>query len=521
MNELQQLIHTLDVSEKKSLHYFIKCLGSKSNSGLKLFNLFQILLKLNTAPSAEYLIKKLALKDKASLNVLTFRLKHKIYDFLILDNNLEKTKQLDKLNYTSLRLRKKLTQLNYLIRNKGTIKLLESELNSLINESIKYEVYNIAIDALQFKKQIFTRKKGLKEFFKINQQIEILKEKEKNINNAIDFQLYFVAQNETKNNLSFTEKNKLLTEKIIELNEAHKKNPSNFLKYFIHILENYYYIINENYNTAREVCLENLKLIINSASLFNKQRIGATYIDLFTIDINLKEYKRAMNNINYALKYFPKYSLNYYKTIESKMMVNCYLKKYKSALNDIKELNKLSSIKFPVQFEKLKYYQASVLFQNNELSKANKITASGINLPINEDGMEVYLRLLQICIFISLKKLILAIQHTENLLRHYKRYYSNKYKNERLSNLVLLFKNLSKQDFTDIELNEKLNKIFNVLLNDKKCRWEPLSPELFPIDEWIINYYQLKLNPIKTNDKISTKTNSKISSKKLILNIIH
>lgn len=515
MNELQQLIHSLEVSEKKSLQYFIKCLGVSSNSGEKLIQLLHIYSKLNTAPSKDYLVKKLAVKDKSTLNVLVFRLKQKIFDFIILENNLEKHKQQDTLSYTSIKLRKKLTQLNYLIRNKGTLKILESELNSLINESIKYEIYNIAIDAMQLKKQLYIRKKGLKEFHKINHQIDILREKEKNLNNAIDFQTYFVARNEIKNNLSNTELNKELRDKIIELNDAYIKNSSALLNYFIKIFENYYYTINENYETAREVCLENLTLIQKSPSLLNNQRIGSTYINLYTIDVNLKEYTRALNNIKAALDYFPKYSLNYFKTIETKMMVNCYLQKYSSALNDIKDLNKLTTSKYAFQFEKLNYYKVYILFHKKEYIKANKVLNNGINLPIDREGKDIYLRLVQICIFISLNKFLLAVDHTDNLLRHYKRFHSKKDKNERLNKLVLLFKYLSIQDFTEIKINDTLSKIFNSLLHEKKSKWEPLSPELFPIDEWIIKYYHLDLKSEKVNEMKFIKTELISNSKKI------
>lgn len=497
MNDLQQLIHSLQVSEKKSLQYFIKCLGSSSNSGEKLIELFHTLSKLNTAPSSDYLIKKLKLKDKSVLNVLAFRLKQKIFDFIILDNNLERYKQLDILNYTSIKLRKKLTQLNYLIRNKGTLKLLESELNSLINESIKQEIYSVAIDALQLKKQLFTRKKGIKEYLKVSHQLDILKEKEKNINNAIDFQTYFIARYEIKNTTTKNEINKELEEKLIELNESYLKHPSPLMKYLINFLENYYFTINENYLAAREVSLENLTLIQKSPSLLNKQKLGATYINLYTIDINLKEYKRAYNNIKAALQYFPKFSLNYYKTIESKMMVNCYLEKTGSALNDLKLLGTLTNSSYPVEFEKLKYYKAFILFHSKEYTKANRIINTGINMPIDKDGKDIYLRLIQICVLVSLNKLLLAVQHTDNLIRHYKRFHSKKNKNERLSKLVLLFKYLSNQDFTDIKLNEPLKKVIQTLSHDKKSMWEPLSPELYPIDKWVIEHYQLTLNSEK------------------------
>jgi hypothetical protein len=511
MNELQELIHSLDASEKKSLHYFLKCLGAKANSEKKLIQLFNIFSKLKTNPSSNYLIKKLDLKDNNSLNVLKFRLKQKIFDLIILDNNIEKHKLQDNLNFKSVKLRKKLTQLNYIIRNKGTLKLIESELNSLINESIKYEIYSIAIDALELKKNLYVRKKGLKEFHKINNQINVLIQKEKNFTNALDFQTYFVASLELKNNLTDNEIINELKEKIIELNDALEKYPSAFLKFLIKIFENYYFTINENFETAREVCLENLNLIKKSPSLLNNQRIGSAYIDLYTIDVNLKEYKRALNNIKSALKYFPKYSLNYYKTIETKMMVNCYLKQYKNALNEIKNLSKLSSPKYAPQYEKLNYYKVYVLFLKKEYTKANTILNYGINLPIDKEGNDIYLRLIHICVLISLNKIIQAIEQTNNLIRHYNRFHSKKNKNERINNLVSLFKYLSKQDFTEIKLNEKLEKTFNSLLHDKASKWAPLSPELYPIDKWVIGYYQLNLSfeEVKKKEQIQ-KINFKL-----------
>jgi hypothetical protein len=193
------------------------------------------------------------------------------------------------------------------------------------------------------------------------------------------------------------------------------------------------------------------------------------------------------------------------------MMVNCYLKQYNNALNEIKNLSKLSSPKYAPQYEKLNYYKVYVLFLKKEYTKGNTILNYGINLPIDKEGNDIYLRLIHICVLISLNKIIQAIEQTNNLLRHYNRFHSKKNKNERIKNLVSLFKYLSKQDFTEIKLNEKLEKTLNSLLHDKASKWAPLSPELYPIDKWVIDYYQLNLSfeEVKKKEQIQ-KINFKL-----------
>lgn len=491
MNDLFQIIQTLNSSEKKSLHYFLKCTGNQPKSNIKVAELFKILDYRKKAPKSEEIIKKLSLKDKNTLNVYKYRLKQKIFDFLILENNIERIKREDKLNYTSIKLRKKVAQFNYLLRNKGTLGLLESELNTLINESIRYEIYNVAIDALHIKKQLYTRRKGLKEYFKIVNKLETLNHTLKIINKGFDFQNYFLAKLEIKNNQIEKELIIELRNLLFELNNDSKLYPSALIKYFIYKFENYYYTLTEDFNTAREVCIANLSLIQKSPSLLNQQRIGTTYIDIYTNDINLKEYKRALNNIKFALKYFPKQSFNYYKTIETRFMVNCYLRKFTNALIDLKNLKKLITNKDVIQQNSIMYYQAYMYFIKNDYKKANLLLNKKINLTEDIDRKDVYFKFLQILLNIALDKKILAIQQCENLERYLKRKPLNE-NQKRAKLLYKLLKNLANQNFSDIILNKTLIKILSPLKTENKLKWQPLSPELFPMDDWLINYFKLE-----------------------------
>lgn len=491
MNDLFQIIQTLNSSEKKSLHYFLKCTGTQPKINIKIAELYKLLDSRKKAPKPEDIIKKSSLKDKNTLNVYKYRLKQKIFDFLILENNIERIKREDKLNYTSIKLRKRVAQFNYLLRNKGTLHLLESELNALINESIRYEIYNVAIDALHIKKQLYTRRKGLKEYFKISNNIETIQKTHNIINKGFDFQNYFLAKLEIKNNQIEKELINELRNILFELNEQLNNYSSPFIKYLINIFENYYYTLTEDYNTAREVCIANLSLIQKSPSLLNQQRIGTTYIDIYTNDINLREYKRALNNIKFALKYFPKQSFNYYKTIETRFMVNCYLKKFSNALLDLKSLEKLITNKDVIQQNSILYYHAYMYFIKNDFKKANLLLNKKINLTEDIERKDVYFKFLQILLNLALDKRILAIQQCENLERYLKRKPLNE-NQKRAKLLFKLLKNLANQNFSDITINKTLIKILTPLNTENKLKWQPLSPELYPIDEWLINYFKLE-----------------------------
>ncbi|MFN4235473.1 MAG: hypothetical protein ACK4IK_11790 [Bacteroidia bacterium] len=505
MNDLYQIIHTLNSSEKKSLHYFLKCTGTQPKSNIKVAELYKILENRKKAPTPEELIKKLKLKDKNTLNVYKYRLKQKILDFIILENNIERIKSEDKLNYFGVKLRKKIAQFNYLFRNKGTLRILECELNTLINECIKYEIYNIAIDALIIKKQLYTRRKGLKEYYKTSKKIDLLQQTLNVINKGFDFQNYFLAQLEIKNNQREKELIIELRNILFELNKDVNQFPSALIKYLIYKFENYYYTLNEDFNTAREVCIANLSLIQKSPSLLNQQRIGTTYIDIYTNDINLKEYKRALNNIKFALKYFPKQSFNYYKTIETRFMVNCYLKKFSNASIDLKHLEKLITNKDVVQQNSILYYKAYMYFIKNDFKKANLLLNKKINLTEDIERKDVYFKFLQILLNLALDKKILAIQQCENLERYLKRKPLNE-NQKRTKLLFKLLKNLANQNFSDITLNKTLIKILYPLKSENKLKWQPLSPELCPIDDWLINYFKLEhIEDLVLDEKIGLK----------------
>lgn len=507
MQDIYQLVHVLNSNEKKSFQYFLRCLGKSTEAGKIVENLFTFLSKRKKCPGKDAALKALRIKKDNHLNVLSFRLKQKLFDFLILENNIEKLKSKDPVNYYSIKQRKKLTQLNFLIRNKGTLKLIETELNSLINDSIKYEIYGVAIDALQLKKQLYIRKRGLKDISSINNKLLLLRETEKYINYAIDFQTYFLTKNE-KLNFENSDANKRALEGIIyELKNASENYPSAFLKYFINLFEYYYFTINESYFLARETCLENLELIKKSKSLNTWQRIGSAYIDLYTVDINIREYKKALNNINTALTYFPKYSLNYFITSETKLKVLCYQKKFAQALKQVSLLNEIISNNDILQKNKIIFYKTFILFLKKQFKKANEEIISIKKLNVDKNGMDIYLKLIQICINIALNKFDFAVKLTENTEKYYKRYHAKKFKNERIKKLLKLFKLLSKQDFNNIIVTNAIKKSLTELSIEKNISWEPLTPEVYPLDIWITDHLRLNLKfDAKSLATISTVT---------------
>jgi tetratricopeptide (TPR) repeat protein len=503
MKEIYQLVQSLENREKKTTESYLHCFSKQDNSNSSLTRLFLILSKRKRCPSNEEMVEKLQLKDKQALFYLNYRLKHKIFEAAVIDINIERLKSIDELNYVSIKLRKRLSQINFLVRTKGTLAIVKTELDNLIKEALKYELYPIVIEGYSLKKQLYIKKAAYANFLKINNLINTYSNAENAIKHAIDFHICFVAESNLEETFKDKEKRKLLEDIIFESNKQLDNFYSPTLHYYIKLFEFYYFTIKEEYTTARETCLERLKLLKKHVSINRKQRIGNAYIHLYNTDINMKEYTRALNNIHHSIKYFPKYSYNAFVAHETKFKVLFYLKRYTAASHLLEKIKNTNTNNDKFINHKIIYHKSFIYFIKGNYTQAISLLNQPLELNKDKSGHEIFIRIISVCCYLALKKYDKALWQLNNLIQNIQK--TKKYHvTERNKKIILLLKNILKQETPDIKLNTPLRKIILQLTENSNTQWEPLSPELFPIDEWLIQHFSIastKATPAQNTNK--------------------
>lgn len=504
MKEIYQLVQSLENREKKTTENYLHCFSKQDNSNSSLTRLFLILSKRKRCPSNEEMVEKLHLKDKQALFYLNYRLKHKILEAAIIDINIERLKIIDELDYLNIKLRKRLAQINFLVRTKGTLSIVRTELDNLIKEALKYELYPIVIEGYSLKKQLFIKKAAYANFLKINSLINTYSNAEDAIRRAIDFHICFVTESNLQEAFKDREKRKLLEDILFESNKELDNFYSPTLHYYIKLFEFYYFTIKGEYARARETCLERLTLLKKYVSINRKQRIGNAYIHLYDTDINMKEYKRALNNIHHSLKYFPKYSYNALVAHETKFKVLFYLKRYTAALNLLEKIKNTNTSNDKIINHKIIYHKSFIYFVKGDYAKTLSLLNQPLELNKDKSNYELLIRIITICSYMALKKYDNALLKLNNLTQNIQK--NRKYQvTERYKKIILLLKNILNQESSNIKVNSTIRKNILQLKEDSNTQWEPLSPELFPIDNWIIDHCNLNLKSKKVKSLTSLK----------------
>ena len=237
LNNLKNLVNKLRKEEIKSLINFLDYQKDAKDLQLKSIRLVKLLRSDQNHSSNDVQITLYGKVNYNAFSKLINRLKSKIYEIILFDNNLEKT-ILTRRNRIVFDIRKKLIQSEILF-SRGINNELESFQNKIIQKAKEYEVYDSMLEALHAKQRYLGFISGSNGYLKLKEEIEFYENsrvaliRAREIFNNITSKINFSASSE---------------EYGLELNKAIKILKNDFEKTKSATIGYYYYFLETEMN---------------------------------------------------------------------------------------------------------------------------------------------------------------------------------------------------------------------------------------------------------------------------------
>ncbi|MBA3900326.1 MAG: hypothetical protein H0X62_08985 [Bacteroidetes bacterium] len=483
MKPLYLLIQGLN---KREINLVISYLKSQvTGTDSKLFLLFELLLNSKELPDANAISMEFYQKEKDNaLEKLSSRLNSRILDVIISQANNEESK-LEHFDLISISIRKKLTQFYQLYYSRGNYDLVSINLlTEVISKAKKYELYSPLIEALQFDKLFRGFSKGFEEFNKVHEEIEFYNKCLAACYRAIDlyFQMTMFQNFEANNNQK--KLNDFLKSSIKELKIAFKETGSAIVGYYLKQLELSFFSNKEDFYSSRRICNELVFLLEKSKSIFLKKRIAFALANLAKCEVYLNEYDNAIKNSNEAQRYIHKNEINYILSKEVELhalFYNYQISDSKLLVESILAINQLNE-RDPFRFSKFLLYNAYILFKQKNYKEALKILNQNLEISKDKLGWEIIIRVLKIWCLIELEDETTEMQ-IYAFRKHVKRHTPKEIGRRNIIIVDFLYDLMkSKFDFNKCNALETIELLSS---NQKNVKWEHLTPELIPFQDWI------------------------------------
>jgi tetratricopeptide (TPR) repeat protein len=515
MEALHSLLHSLSRAQIRVLRNYLTSFSSRGEADAKTLHLTEILLRSSTdVPSIEQCSREIYGEPVGSRMLkLKSRLKSKVLDSLLLDINVERNDVFDELDQMTIKLKKKSAQfyvLNYSLSSHPYVKEL---IDGIIANSKQFENYSVLIELLRFKKFKKGFRQGEREFNKANKEIAFYESCNTAVLKAIDYYYRMSMMTSFKGGVEGKKGQKFLLDAIADLHKEYELTRSAVVSYYLKQLEFAYFSANKNFEAARNVCLEQLAVVNNHKSVYRRLRVGIAYDNIAQCDIFLEEYDKAIRNAQAAQKHFEKTSMNFYVSKE----IEFYSLFYNKDLQRARSIGSLllGNIKTKTgdfRYAKYRFFVAAILFQLGSYKETLKLVSEKLEVSKDKSGWEIAIRILIVLCQIELGSFDQASMLIDSLRKHIDRQGKVADIRERDRLIVKVLQMISKRGFAQGQVSEKEIELLRLLASDdKKYKWEALTPELIPFHQWVIKKYRISLTK-------ATAPKAKLSRRKVLAN---
>lgn len=489
ISNLKQLISSLKTFEIKLIKKSLSQSKIPENSKqLLLFNLLLTEKAKNFEEVQKHLFKKNESVSQKTFNKICERLKNKILDQIISDENFSFKNSFSEPFKNRHEINKQIL-LAKIFLGRGLEKDLSNTLEKILRKAKKFEFYNEFLDALYLKQMFLGVRQGISVYREIDKEILHFESCRSLFLKTRNLQQSFMNMGDFKGTISSKPKPELKL--ILNYENKCRELSSNTSLYFILILKAYFYELNVDYIQTSIILEELLILVKNQVSLFEPRRLGTLYNNMAETDIQLNKFSLALKNIANAKIHLNKNSFNYVHSKGIQFHAEFYQGNFKNSLTIINEIleNKLIS-----NFNKSKfnYLRSCNLFIQNEF-RINFLDLQLDYRQIEDDkeGWNVGVRIFEILCLIEKKEAEQIVSRLFSLKKHILRM-DKIYKLSKRDSIILkIIQELVKQNFSFKMVASIFKKeLLDLSGNEKTCDWKAFTPEVIPFHHWF--YAKLK-----------------------------
>ncbi len=498
MDRLHQLLHALDPQQVKVLKNYLTGFSTR-DPNTKFWDLAALILKNKTTiPTiTSCSIALYGSNPDGRIERLKNRLYSKVLDSLLIDINTNRDIYEDETHPVQVRLRKKMILYDLLKFTPLKQTVGAEMINDIISTAKQYEFYSIQLDAMYIYKSNYGLKKGVDFFKKFTSEIEEVEKCKKYAQRALDLyhEMGITSTFNTK-----ADKGKLenfLVSSITELRAYYIEANVKSVGYFLKTFEMTHLQLLKRIAEAREVAVNMIEFMKHNKTVGRRVRFGIwnTYIAGF--DIEIGDYKSALDHLYKGREYFSGSPLNL--AINKKLEADAHFlnEDYATTIEIASELTTVDSqVTGNFRRDMMLYYKGCCHFMLGEFREAARMFNLKFQLTQDKLGWEVSIRFMRIMTMLELDHPDEAHAMVETTNKHIERYQQTGDLNVRDKLLMKLFRELAKEGFG---FDRPTDKIYHYLLQlqekDKDHSWEPMTPELVPIHTWIIKKYGNRLIP--------------------------
>lgn len=372
-------------------------------------------------------------------------------------------------------------------QNQGKTETLNVWLDNIIEKAKELESYDTLVEALTAKKYFKGIRMGLKEFEKLNDELEFYDYCCKAVFRSTDNYYRLILNNDFVKTFSNHAADKHIEDSIAQMEQDVKKTKSEQVYYYLYIMRFAAAERKKNYSKAIDYCTQLIARLSKSKVIYRNERMGFAYTNLSQYRTFNGDYLGAIKDAKKSQKYYLENSFNYAISKEQEFHANFYYGSYTDAKKCLIELLEHPTIDTG-QFRKSKfiYYQACTFFAERQFSGALRLLNEALEIEKDKTRRNVSIRILIIMIFLELNKIDQASIAVEALRKHVGRNKKEDQLSPRDIDIVKLLRELEKEGFEFKKRNPSASQLLKKLSEkNNESSWEHYNSELIKFHEWV------------------------------------
>ncbi len=492
MIELFSLLNGLHQEEIKTIKGSFKKVNADAES-LFMAELFSIILSENGKFIQDKELSVMVYGQEKLLAIA--KLKSRLFQFVLevlsSDAVLSKEQLFDHSDYQVVRIRKKIVQFRVLYRKKYKVEtsVMYHLLSEIIKEAKEYELYDVLVEALNFKKIMTVIRKGFSEIAAIEKQIDLYHYAYKALLKTNSYYFELVASQDlahrAKTKTDQTDHvREFLREGIAEMKEYVDVTGSASIRYTQKFFQLDELLRNNKHDSGIDICLDILNILKKHKHLYRKERVGFVYDNISLCHVYKGNVDDSIVSAQKAQEYYSPGSFNFMISKEQEFSACFYGSSYNKALSIITEL-----LKYPImnmgefRHDKYLFFEAATLFKLGNPRRALAISNQTLEINKDKSRWDLGIRYLRLMCMIELMDYDQAYSAIEALRKTMSR--NNKQMAYRDEIVYKAFNEFASTGFSASPTNRLLELLQDLSSTESLNAWNYYTHEVIPVHKWI------------------------------------
>jgi len=485
--EIKALYARLNKAERELLHINLKSLEELGTRGYE--HISRIIFAIDKDPkiTREDALKsaKVTFKNNGEINTMLLLMKGYLLEQLQLEVNIERPGTYSNQFRVSVSNGKKIDQARILL-DRGLADQGQKLLEEVVSRSEKYELFDQTASALKLLGFIYAVEKGVRTLKRYQAYLREARLKRDYLDKAASI---YAEYRMNRFRSAKTGRDDSFNKPIEALEKITKASGLQYPLYLLLTLKTEQLVRESQFRKAESTCMKLADTIKTSPSLQSEERLAYVLLKLAEVQMQLRNLNAAEATLGAASKVLKKNSYESY-------LVNKYQSLILFHRGDIetlqKELPKILKSKYtlrlPYASVQFHYYMAMLYYRTGAFKSAVKLLTDEIDIAprINTDtALGQNIALFMASVELYGEDDAAAREGTEKALGNLEKLYESSEIRKRDKIIIRVIKRAAVRQYdfsrTALLVKDSLSRLNSA---DEDLRWEPLSFEIVPFDQW-------------------------------------